>query len=87
MDKYISIDFVISDEVDNETIIVCFMRHVHIVNKFKINLFLNNNILKSKNIMFYVNKNKLIINNYDNFVVSLQIVIKNDERVKRVVRV
>ena len=49
--------------------------------------FLNNDILKSKNIIFFVDKNKFIINNCDDFSISLKIIVKNDERVKRTIRV
>ena len=86
IDKYISIDFFIFNKIDSEAAIVCFTRHVHIVDNFKINLFLNNNILKSKNIILYVSKRKLIINSCGNFVVLLQVIIKNNERVKCVVQ-
>ena len=60
---------------------------MHIVNDFKTNVFLNNNILKSKNIIFFVDKNKFIINNYDNFLTLLKIIVKNNERVKRTVHI
>ena len=43
--------------------------------------------MKSKNIIFFVDKNKFIINNYDDFSILLKIIVKNNERVKRIVRV
>ena len=85
--EYIFVDFFIFNKIINETIIVRFTRYVHIVNNFKTNVFLNNNILKLKNIIFFVDKNKFIINNCDDFSILLKIIVKNDERVKRIVRV
>ena len=55
VNKYISTNFVILSEVDNELIIICFIRNFYIINNFKINMLLNNNILKSKNIFIYIN--------------------------------
>ena len=60
INKYILIDFFMSNKIDNKAITVCFIRYIHIVNDFKINLFLNNNILKLKNIVLYVNKKSLL---------------------------
>ena len=71
IDKYIFINFFILNEIDNKTAIVCFIRYIHIVDNFKTNIFLNNNILRLKNIVLYINKNKLTINNCDNFIALL----------------
>ena len=87
INKYIFVDFFIFNEIINKTIIVRFTRYVYIINDFKTNVFLNNNILKSKNIIFFVNKNKFIINNCDDFLILLKIIVKNNERVKRIIRV
>ena len=42
--------------------------------------------MESKNIMFYINKNKIIINSYDNFSTLLKVVFKNKNRIKRKMR-
>ena len=87
INEYIFVDFFIFDKIIHKVVIVRFTRYVYIVNNFKTNIFLNNNILKSKNIIFFVDKNKFIINNYDDFSILLTIIVKNNERVKRIVRV
>ena len=56
------------------------------MNDLKANILFDNDILKSKNIVFHVKKEKLIINSCENFSVSLNVVVKNDVRIKRTVR-
>ena len=85
--EYISINFVIFDEVNDESTITCFTHNLYIVNNFKINMLLNNDILKSKNIFIHIDQKKLTINNCDNFSTPLKIVTKNnDERIKRTIQ-
>ena len=86
INEYIFIDFTISNEINEKTINVTFTRHVYIVKNLKTNIFLNNDILKSKNIVSHVDKRKIIIENCDNFFVSLIVIVKNEKRVKRIVR-
>ena len=86
VNEYLFIDFTISNEMNEKMINVTFIRHVYIVKNFKTNIFLSNDILKSKNIVFHVDKRKIIIENCDNFFVSLIVIIKDEERVKRIVR-
>ena len=85
INEYIFIDFTISNEMNKKLINVTFTRHVYIVKNFKTNFFLNNDILKSKNIVFHVDKK----NHYwtcDKFFASLIVIIKNEKRVKHIVR-
>ena len=88
IDKYILINFVIFNKVNNKSIIVCFIRYFYIVNNFKTNILFDNNIFNLKNVVIHVNQQKFIINNCDNFSISLKIVIKNnnDEHIKRIIR-
>ena len=57
IDKCLFIDFVIFDEINDKSTTICFIRYVYLINNLKINIFLNNDILKSKNIVFYIKKN------------------------------
>ena len=79
--KKIVLNFIIFDEIDNDTIKINFIRYVYIVDNLKIKLFINNDIFESKNMMFHINKNKFIIKNYDNFITSLHITFRKNERV------
>ena len=88
INKYISLNFVIFDNLNDKSVKICFIKHFYIVNNFKINILLNNNIFESKNMFVYVDQKKIFVDNCDNFVASLKIIIKNnnDERVKRIIR-
>ena len=56
INEYIFIDFTISNKINEKTINVTFSRYVYIVKNLKTNIFLNNDLLKSKNIISHVNK-------------------------------
>ena len=84
--EYIAINFTIFNKFNNKTINACFIRFVYIIENFKINVLFNNNIFDLKNIVVYINKQKFIVNNCDNFSTSLKIIIKNNERINRIVR-
>ena len=84
--KKIALNFTIFNKIDDELIKICFIRYVYIVDDLKIKLFINNDIFESKNMIFYVNKNKLIIKSCDNFITSLHVTYKKNERVKRTIR-
>ena len=88
INKYISMNFVIFNEIDDKSTIVCFIRHFYIVNNFKANILFNNNIFDLKDAVVYIDQQKFIIDNCDNFSVSLKIVVKNDDnkRIKRIIR-
>ena len=57
----IFIDFVISNEINDVSIIIRFIRHVYIINDLKTNFLLNNDILKSKNIMSHVDQKSSLL--------------------------
>ena len=83
--KYLSISFRILEQiVDESSTIVSFTRHVYIVEKLKIKIFIENNIFNSKLIILDIDKSKLTIENYKKIIIKLN--IKNvDLLVKRVV--
>ena len=87
IDKYILINFVIFDEIDDKLTIVYFIRYLYIVNNFKTNILFDNNIFDLKNVVVHIEQQKFIINNCDNFSISLKVVVKNngDERIKRII--
>ena len=84
--EYIVINFIILDEFNNKTINARFTRFVYIVENFKVNILFNNNIFDLKNIVVYINKQKFIVNNCDDFSTSLKVVTKNNERINRIVQ-
>ena len=88
INEYISLNFVIFDNLNNKAAKICFIKHFYIVNNLKINILLNNNIFESKNMFVHVDKKKFFVDNCNNFVALLKIIIKNDddECVKRIIR-
>ena len=88
INKYILINFAIFNEINSKSTIFCFIRYFYIVNNFKTNILFDNNIFDSKNVVVHINQQKFIINNCDNFSISLKVVVKNndDERIKRIIR-
>ena len=61
--KFFFVKFKIFDKVNNKLTINKFIKNVNIVNKLKAKMFLNNNIIKLKNIIFNVDKDIITINN------------------------
>ena len=86
IDEYIVIDFTISDEVNGKTTNARFTRYVYIVEDLKANILLNNDILRPKNIVIHIGKQKLTIGSCGDFSVSLKVVARDDERVNRTIR-
>ena len=86
INEYIAINFIIFDKFNNKTINARFIRFVYIVENFKTNVLFDNNIFNSKNIVVHVDKQKFIVDNCDDFSISLKIVIKNNERINRIIR-
>ena len=60
--KYFFVKFRIFDKINDKLTIVNFIKNINIVNELKAKMFLNNNIIKSKNIMLNVDKNIATIN-------------------------
>ena len=86
INEYIVINFIIFNKFNNKAISVRFTRFIYIVENFKDNVLFNNNIFNSKNIAVYINKQKFIVDNCDDFSTSLKVMIKNNERINRIIR-
>ena len=66
--------------------IVCFIKYVYIVDNLKTKMFLNNDILRLKQIILNFDNEKMIINNCQNIITKLN-VINHDVFVKRQIKV
>ena len=60
--KYLSIEFKVLNKLNDKFAIVTFIKNVNIINNLKIKMYLSNDIIDSKNIIFNVDKNTIIIN-------------------------
>ena len=76
IDEYIIVDFNIVEKVDNKLTKICFIKYLHIVDKLKANIFINNDILKLKKMMLNINKNIININSCNNLIVSLIVIFR-----------
>ena len=79
IDKYISMNFVIFDEIDDKLTIVCFIRYFYIVNNFKANILFNNNIFDLKRLLVNISiisviTSTILINISDISIVILNII-------------
>ena len=81
----IFIEFIISNEIDDESIVIRFTRHVYIMKKLKTKFLLNNDILNFENMIFHLKK-KFVIDSCDNFTKSLIVTFRFKKRVKRIIR-
>ena len=62
------------DDIIDERIKTCFIRKVHIIDDLKINIFIENDINDSKNIIVFIENRIAHINNYD-VIISFEIKI------------
>ena len=85
--NHISLIFRIFEiSINDENAIVTFIRQIYIMKKLKTKIFLDNDILSSKQMSINVNKQIVIIKNCKNIRVKLN-VINVDSQIKRVARV
>ena len=84
--KHIFFNFRVSNTVKNKSTIICFIRHVYIVESFKIKILFDNNILSFDQIVFNVDKKIVIIDNCQDFIIKFNVINMNSS-IKRVVRV
>ena len=84
--KHISLNFRIFGKMKSKPAVICFIRHVYIVESLKTKILLNNDVFDSKQIVLNVDKKVVTINSCQNLVIKLN-VINADSSVKRVVRV
>ena len=77
--NYLSLIFRVSKLTSNEATftIICFIRHVYIIDVLKIKIFISNNILESKQIILNFDKKKMIINSCQNFITKLNVINRN----------
>ena len=59
---------------------------LHVINDFDVNLLIKNDVLISKNMIIDLNRRRLIINNCENFEISIKIKIRKNFHVKHIIR-
>ena len=85
--KYIKLNFYIQNKkIDELTAITHFKQKVYVINKLKIELFINMNIIKLKTIIFNLINKTITIKNCDNFIIFLNVTFKN-KQMNRVIQI
>ena len=84
-DDYLLLNIYILKRIQNRQTIAHIRREVYVIEKFKVNLLIEINIMTSKRIMIYLSEKQLIIDNYKRLTANLQIATKNAKKVRRVI--
>ena len=73
----------INDEIQ---ILIKFIRDIHIMNNLKANFLISMDILDFKDVIINISKKKIIFTKCENIAVFIQIIIRNNVRIRRIVR-
>ena len=63
-----------------------FIKNIHVINNLKMNLLININIFDFENVIINILKEKIIFIKCENIIIFIQIIIKNNVRIRRIVR-
>ena len=79
--NYLLLNIYISKRTQNHQTIAHIRREIYVIEKFKVNLLIEINIMISKQIMIYSNEKQLIIDNYKRLTANLHIATKNAKKI------
>ena len=66
-------------------IIIKFIKNIHVINNFKINLLIKMNILDSKKIIINLFKKNIIFIKCRNVFIFMQFTFRNNVRIRRII--
>ena len=88
INKFIIIIMYANDELfDNISTIAKMIMKTHLIDNLKVNMLINNDVFMLQKIKFYFINEKMIIDICQNFVIKIEIVIKKDFEIRRIIRV
>ena len=86
INEYLFVNFRIFEvAIDDNFVVINFIKHFYIVDNLKIKMLLDNDILKFEQMILNIFKKRIIIENCQNMIVKLTI-INRDTSIKRVTR-
>lgn len=85
-DEYVFLDFYIIGRIQGRPTIVYITREVHVVDSLKVKMLIGVNVFKSESIIFNFRRKILIIKSCQNLIADIHVFIKDNIRVRRVVR-
>ena len=85
IDDYLMFFMYVKNLMNNQFVVAHLRRKIHVVDNLKVKFLLNMNVMNSKKMIVDMNQQKLIIKNYQKFIVKLKITTKNNVKVRRVI--
>ena len=87
IDEYITILIYIEGELlDESSIIAKMIMKIYLIDNLKANIFIDNNVFISQKIKLDLINNKIIIEIYQNLAIKIDIVIKENFNIRRIIR-
>ena len=71
---------------DKISIFIKFIKNIHVINNLKTNLLININIFGFENVIIDISKKKIIFIKCENVIVFIQIIARNNIRIRKIVR-
>ena len=71
---------------DKISIFMKFIKDIHVINNLKTNFLININILDFENVIIDISKKKIIFIKCENIVVFIQIIIRDNVRIRKIIR-
>ena len=87
IDDYLLLFMYVKKQIDDQFVVVHFRREIHVINNLKIKLLLKINVINSKRIMIDLNQRQLFIKNCQNLTIKLKIIVKNNVKIRRVIKI
>ena len=77
----------IQDTIDKQKVTTYLRREIHIIDNLKTKLLLKMNVMSFECMIVDMSLKQLIIKNYQNLIVNLEIIVKNNIHVRRTLRI
>ena len=87
IDDYLLIFMYVKKQIDNQIVVVYFQREIHVIDNFKAKLLLKINVINSKRIIVDLNRRQLFIKNCQNLTIKSKIIVKNNVKIRRIIKI
>ena len=87
INDYLILNIYIKEKIDFKNAIIHIHRELYIINDLKIKILLKMNIIIFKRIIIDINVKIFRINNYKNFIIDFNIIIKNNKRIRKILKI
>ena len=87
IDDYLLFFIYVKKQIDDQFVVVHFRRKIHVINNLKIKLLLKINVMNSKRMIIDLNQRQFFIKNCQNLTTKLEIIVKNNVKLRRIIKV